>query len=761
MTVVSTTQTQGPTDTEVELSIQGMSCAACAARIEMKLNNLDNVRARVNLASERVIVELSSDVPTQFLIHQIEAAGYSASLTGQQNADAEKADADERVRYLGRRLAVAALLFMPLCDLSVAFSLVPNLRFPHWQWLLVALAAPVVLWAAWPFHKAAFRAALHGTSTMDTLVSMGIIAATSWSLYAMFVKDVSEPERSPFFLLIHQSGGAIYLDVAAGVTTFLLAGRYFEARSRRRTGDALRSLAAVGAKDVVVLGDDDSEKQMPTALLSRGERFISRPGETIAADGLVVLGRSAIDRSAMTGEPVPSEVGEGDEVVGGTVTVNGRLVVLATEVGAHTQLAHMVKLVQQAQSEKASVQRLADRICRIFVPAVLVLAVLTLSGWLLSGAAGEWAFGAALAVLIIACPCALGLATPTALMVASGRGAQLGIFVKGYRALESSRAIDTVVLDKTGTITTGRMSVTDVSVLPHCARKTMLRCAGALEQASEHAIATAIAEWAQNECGSLPQVDNFAALPGLGAHGDVDGHDVLVGRARLFIDESITVPQVLLARSTEWELCGRTVVLVAIDHELVGALALTDTVKPSAKAAVAELRRLGLDCLLVTGDNEAASRSVGAAIGVENVIAGVLPHEKVDVIRELQGAGRSVAMVGDGVNDGPALATADLALAVGSGTDVAINAADMILLRDDLRIVPDGIRLARRTLRTIRGNLVWAFAYNVAALPLAALGLLNPLIAGASMALSSAFVVWNSARLRHFSGSLSGPRPPR
>jgi heavy metal translocating P-type ATPase len=549
-------------------------------------------------------------------------------------------------------------------------------------------------------------------------------------------------------LLTHQSGGALYFDVAAGVTTFLLAGRYFEAVSRRRTGNVLRSLAAIGAKDVAVLDAAGSERRLSVGELRLGDCFVVRPGETVATDGVVVSGHSTIDRSAMTGESLPVDVAANDAVVGGTISLGGRLVVQATKIGRDTQLAHMMRLVEDAQNDKAAVQRLADRIASVFVPAVLVCAALTLSGWLLAGGTAEEAFNAALSVLIIACPCALGLATPTALLVASGRGATLGIFFKGYSALEASRQVDTVVLDKTGTVTEGRMSVTDVEVAPGVERAALLRWAGGLEAASEHAVARAIATTALKEVGALPPVDRFVALPGLGARGTVEGRQIAIGRSQLFAG-SVSVPSNLVACCRAWEVLGRTTVLVTCDDAVIGALALADTIRPSAADAVRDFTALGLRCILLTGDNELAARAVGAAIGVSEVVADALPADKVALVRRLQSDGRSVAMVGDGINDGPALATADLGLAVGSGTDVAINAADLIIVRDDLRVVATAISLARRTLRTIRGNLIWAFAYNVAAIPLAAAGRLNPLIAAAAMALSSGFVVYNSSRLRH------------
>jgi len=732
---------------EVELSIRGMTCAACAARVEKDLNAMDDVLATVNFATEKATVVAPAPVPVQRLIERVEQAGYGAEVaspTGGGGPDAA------RVAYLRRRLIVALIFFVPLSDLSVLLSLFPGYRFPGWQWVLVALAAPVAVWAAWPFHRAALTNARHGSCSMDTLVSLGIIAACGWSVYAMFVLDRGQARVSPMALLIHASGGGIYLEVAASVTTFLLAGRWYEARARRQAGDAMRELAASAAKDACMLADDGTERRVPAAGLAPGQRFVVRPGETIAADGEVLFGQSAVDRSMMTGESVPAEAAEGDSVAAGTVVVSGRLIVRAARVGNDTQLAHLVALTEQAQAQKAGIQRVADRIAGVFVPVVLALAVLTLTAWLLAGSPAQHAFSAALAVLIIACPCALGLATPAALVVACGRGAQLGIFIKGYPALESSRSVDTVVLDKTGTLTTGAMAVTGVQPAEGTSRDVLLRRAGAVEQASEHAVAAAITSFARPEAGRLPQASDFEALPGLGARGVADGHEVIVGREKLLRDRGISVPGGLGAQCAAWERAGSTVVLAGWDGQARGALAVADTVRPSAAAAVAGLRRLGLRTVLLTGDNEATAQAVAAEAGVDEVIAGALPGRKVAVIRDLQARGRSVAMVGDGVNDGPALAAADLSLAVGSGTDVAICAADLILLRDDLGVVPEAIRLARGTFRTIRRNLAWAFGYNIAAIPLAAAGFLNPLIAGAAMALSSAFVVFNSARLRRF-----------
>ena len=653
---------------------------------------------------------------------------------------------------------LALAFFVPLTDLSIVLSLFPWSRFPGWQWLLVVLAAPVATWSAWPFHQAALRQARHLSSSMDTLVSLGILASCGWSVYAMFVLDRSRTGLAGLQALLHASGGGIYLEVAASVTTFLLAGRLYEARARRTAGQAMRELAAAGAKDVCVLGDDGpdndsgdgTERRIPASLLRAGQRFVVRPGERIAADGEVISGQSAVDRSMMTGESVPVDAAAGDSVTGGTIALTGRLVVRADKVGADTQLARLITMVEQAQASKAGIQRLADRICAVFVPAVLACAAVTLAGWLLAGSPAGHAVSAALAVLIIACPCALGLATPAALVVASGRGAQLGIFIKGYQALESSRAIDTVVLDKTGTVTTGQMTVTAVQTVPGTSRADLLRYAGSVEQASEHAVAAAVTALAVAESAPLTSAEGFQARPGLGARGVVDGHEVVVGRSALFAGQGIEVPAGLAAWCAAQEQAGCTAVLASWDDTIRGGLAVTDTVKPSAAAAVAALRGLDLRPVLLTGDNAATAQAVAAAAGIEEVISEALPAAKAQVITDLQTPGRSVAMVGDGVNDGPALAAAQLGLALGSGTDVAICAADMILLRDDLTVVPDAIRLARATFRTIRRNLAWAFGYNVLAIPLAALGFLNPILAAATMTLSSVFVVWNSLRLRRF-----------
>jgi P-type Cu+ transporter len=731
---------------QVELAVGGMTCAACAARVQARLNKLDGVTASVNLSTERAWVSAPPHVSARDLIDVVEATGYTAELARPAEPDAGETADEGAVRRLRRRLILALVFFVPLTDASLMLSVFPWTRFPGWQWLLVALAVPVATWAAWPFHAAALRQARHLTSSMDTLVSLGILAACGWSAYAIFVLDRGQRGLSGLANLLHGSGGGIYLEVAASVTTFLLAGRLYEARARRTAGQAVRDLAAAGARDVCVLADDGTEQRIPAARLRAGQRFVVRPGERVAADGEVLSGQSAVDRSMMTGESVPVDAGPGDAVTGGTIALTGRLVVRADKVGADTQLAHLITMVEQAQAGKAGIQRLADRICAVFVPVVLACAGLTLAGWLLAGSPASHAFSAALAVLIIACPCALGLATPAALVVASGRGAQLGIFIKGYQALESSRAIDTVVLDKTGTVTTGQMTVTGVLAIPGVSRADLLRFAGSVEQASEHAVAAAVTALAAAEAAPLAAADGFAALPGLGARGTVGGHEVIVGRATLFA----AVPSAVAAWCREQEQAGCTTVLVGWDAEVRGAVAVRDTVKPSAPAAVARLRDLGLRPVLLTGDNAATAQAVAAGAGIGEVLSDALPADKARMITDLQAGGRSAAMVGDGVNDAPALAAAQLGLALGSGTDVAIAAADMILLRDDLGAVPDAIALARATFTTIRRNLAWAFCYNVLAIPLAALGLLNPLVAAATMTLSSVFVVWNSLRLRHF-----------
>ena len=746
----------GP-ETALSVAVGGMTCGACAARIERRLNRIGGVDARVNFATERATIRAPAGTAASDLIEEIERLGYTAELAaGPPSGDPAAGrtrpgllgtdeQLDRLVRAMRRRLVVAAVLFMPLCDTSLAFSLVPSARVPGWQWILLTLWAPVVTWAAWPFHRAALRQARHCSATMDTLVSVGIVASSAWSLYAMFFEDVTATgSNSLVATLTQHSGGSIYLDVAAGLTTFLLAGRYFEARSRQRSGDALRSLAALGAKEVAVLEEDGTERRVHIGELSPGMRFVVRPGERIATDGVVEDGASAVDRSAMTGESEPVDILTGDTVAGGTVALSGRLVVRATRVGSDTQLGQMLRLVEQAQNEKAGVQRLADRISSVFVPAVVVLSLGTLGGWLAAGASTLVAFNAALSVLIIACPCALGLATPAALFVASGTGARQGIFFKGYKALEVSRQVDTVVLDKTGTVTEGRMTVVGVAAVAGSSDDAVLRAAGSVEAASEHPIARAVTAAAE-ALGPLPPVTSFRSVPGVGTTGNVDGHDLEVGRAEV---GDAALPETLAAHVHEWVGAGRTVVVVRRDGRPLGVIAVADALRPSARAAVRALQAMGLRCVLVSGDNGPTVRAVGAAIGVDEVVAAALPGEKAALVRSLQRQGRSVAVVGDGVNDAPALASADLGLAVGSGTDVAIDAADLVVVRDDLRVVAAALALARQTLRTIRSNLVWAFGYNVVAIPVAALGLLDPLVAGGAMAISSGLVVWNSSRLR-------------
>jgi P-type Cu+ transporter len=743
-----------PESREIELFIRGMTCAACAARVEKKLAAIPAVTAAVNYATGKAIVTVPPAVSADALFEAVEQAGYRAEAAptapGQGKAGEEPGPEEDLVRYLRRRLIVALVFFVPLSDLSVQLSLFPAFRFAGWQWVLVALAAPVAGWAAWPFHAAALRNARHGVATMDTLVSLGITAACGWSVYAMFFLDARQPRVTPLQLLIHASGGGIYLEVAASVTTFLLAGRWYEARARRDAGDAMRQLAAAGARTARVLDPDGAERTVPVAQLRPGDRFVTRPGEVIAADGVVEFGESAVDVSMMTGESLPADVTEGVPVSAGTVVVSGRLIVCAIRTGDDTQLAQLIALVGRAEADKSAAQRLADRICGVFVPLVLAASVLTLAGWLLAGSPAERAVSAALAVLIIACPCALGLATPAALVVACGRGAQLGIFIKGYQALEASRSVDTVLLDKTGTLTTGAMAVTGLQTEPGTSREELLRKLAAVEDASEHPLAGAVAAFGRAETGPLPRAEGFTALPGLGVRGTVDGTEVTAGRRQLLRDRGITIPGALAAQLAEWEAAGSTVVLAGWDGQARGAIALGDDLKPSAAGAVAGLRRLGLRTVLLTGDSDAVARAVAARVGVDEVIAGTLPAGKAAVVRQLQAQGRRVAMAGDGINDGPALAAADLSLALGSGADVAISAADLILLRTDLDVVPQAISLARATLAVIRRNLAWAFGYNIAAIPLAAAGFLNPLIAGAAMAASSAFVVASSVRLRRF-----------
>ncbi len=742
-----------PADGRIELDIGGMTCASCANRIEKKLNKLDGVTASVNYATEKARIDYIGAVAAEDLVATVEQAGYTAALptppaTSGSEPTAEPAAQPDPTAALRQRLLVSLVLSVPV----IAMAMIPALQFPNWQWLSLTLAAPVVVWGAWPFHKAAYINLRHGTATMDTLVSIGTLAALGWSIYALFWGTAGVTGMThPFEFTIARTDGTgnIYLEAAAGVTTFILAGRYFEARAKRRAGAALRALLELGAKEVSILRDG-VEQRIPVDQLTVGDEFVVRPGEKIATDGVVVDGSSAVDAAMITGESVPVEVGPDDQVVGATVNVGGRILVRATRVGSDTQLAQMARLVEDAQTGKAQAQRLADRISGIFVPIVIVLAVTTLGFWLGTGGSVAAAFTAAVAVLIIACPCALGLATPTALMVGTGRGAQLGILIKGPEVLESTRRIDTVVLDKTGTVTTGKMTLLDVITTEGEDTAEVLRLAGALEDSSEHPIAQAIAKGARDQVGGLPAVEQFANLEGLGVQGTVDGHAVLVGRTRLLADYAHHLPDDLADAMQSAEADGKTAVAVGWDGSAHAILVVADAVKPTSAEAITQLRGLGLTPIMLTGDNAAAARTIADQVGIDEVIAEVLPAEKVDVVKRLQDQGKVVAMVGDGVNDAAALAQADLGLAMGTGTDVAIEASDLTLVRGDLRAAADAIRLSRRTLGTIKGNLFWAFAYNVAALPLAAMGLLNPMIAGAAMAFSSVFVVSNSLRLRRF-----------
>ncbi|RSN20394.1 heavy metal translocating P-type ATPase [Amycolatopsis sp. WAC 04169] len=715
-----------------------MTCASCAARVERKLNKVDGVSATVNYATEKAQVDFPTAVSVEDLVGVVESAGYTAQPP-KPDEDAEQAGS------LRTRLVVSAVLAVPV----IVLAMVPAWQFTYWQWVSLALAAPVVTWGAWPFHRPAWTNLRHGAATMDTLISLGVVAATLWSLYALLFGTAGTPGMRHGFELTMERGhgaGNVYLEVAAGVTTFLLAGRYFEARSKRRSGAALRALLQLGAKDVALL-KDGIESRVPIGELRTGDEFVVRPGEKIATDGVVTDGGSAVDLSMLTGEAVPVEVVAGDAVVGGTVNASGRLVVRATRIGADTQLAQMARLVEDAQNGKARVQRLADRVSAVFVPVVIALAVGTLGFWLGAGSGADAAFTAAVAVLIIACPCALGLATPTALLVGTGRGAQLGILIKGPEVLESTRAVDTVVLDKTGTVTAGKMSLTDLFGEDET---EVLRLAAAVEHHSEHPIARASVAAAEERLGELPTAGGFRNVEGLGVVGEVEGKTVLAGRSALLDQHGIAVGDEFAQVKKVAEERGATAVVVAWDGETRGVVVVADTVKPTSAEAVAGLKALGLRPVLLTGDNAGSAAAVAAEVGIDEVVAEVLPAGKVDVVKRLQAEGRVVAMVGDGVNDAAALAQADLGLSMGTGTDAAIEAGDLTLVRGDLRAAVDAIRLARRTLATIKGNLFWAFAYNVAALPLAALGLLNPMIAGAAMAFSSVFVVTNSLRLRRF-----------
>jgi Cu+-exporting ATPase len=741
----------------VELEIGGMTCASCAARIEKKLNRMPGVEASVNYATERARVLLPEGTDAAAAIATVEATGYTAHLPepsgGSPSGDEGDARVDPEVAALRQRLVISAALTIPV----VLLSMVPALQFTYWQWATLTLASPVAVWGAWPFHRAALVNARHGAATMDTLISLGVTAAYVWSLWALFLggAGITGMTMTGSVLAPADDGMPhIYLETAAAVTTFLLLGRYLEARAKHRSGEALRALLDMGAKDVAIVRDG-REERIPIGALHVDDRFVVRPGEKVATDGVVEDGTSAIDASMLTGEPVPVEVGPGDEVVGATINAGGRLLVRATRVGADTQLAQMARLVAEAQSGKAPVQRLADRVSAVFVPVVIVLSLLTLAGWLLTGHSAQAAFTASVAVLIIACPCALGLATPTALLVGTGRGAQMGVLIRGPEVLESTRRADTIVLDKTGTLTTGRMQVVGVHPASGVARDTLLTLVGAVEDASEHpvgqAIATAALESSSGDGAGLPAVTEFRATPGLGVEGIVDGRLVAAGRPEWLAEQwRVEVPADLAEEIARAQSAGRTVVAVGWDGAVGGLVEVADTVKPTSAQAVAELRALDLTPVLLTGDNPRAAGAIAREVGIDRVIAGVLPEGKVEAVRDLQASGSVVAMVGDGVNDAAALAAADLGIAMGTGTDVAIAAADLTLVRGDPRAAVDAIRLSRSTLRTIKGNLFWAFAYNVAAIPAAMLGLLNPMLAGAAMAFSSVFVVTNSLRLRRF-----------
>ncbi|WP_441349384.1 heavy metal translocating P-type ATPase [Streptomyces sp. CS227] len=738
-----------------------MTCASCAARVEKKLNRMPGVTATVNYATEKakIAYEPGEELGVDDLIATVVRTGYTAEEirppepepagdAPEDGAEASGAPGDAETGALRQRFTVSAVLAAPV----ILLSMVPAFQFDHWQWLCLTLTAPVVVWGGLPFHRAAWTNLRHGATTMDTLVSVGTLAAFGWSLWALFLGHAGMPGMRHGFDLTASRADAssmIYLEVAAGVVTFLLLGRWLEARAKRRAGAALRALLALGAREATVVRDG-REVRVPVARLVVGDRFTVRPGETIATDGRVLEGRSAVDTSLLTGESVPVDVAPGDQVTGATVNTGGRLTVEATRIGADTQLARVARLVEQAQNGKAAVQRLADRVSAVFVPVVLVLALGTLVGWLLATDDTTAAFTAAVAVLIIACPCALGLATPTALLVGTGRGAQLGILIRGPEVLENTRRVDTVVLDKTGTLTTGRMELAELLPAPGTGEAELLRLAGALEHASEHPVARALASAAEERHGPLPPVSGFASTSGLGVRGVVEGRQVAAGRPQLLAEAGMPLPEGLERSLADAEARGRTVVAVGWDGAVRGLLTLADALRETSAEAVRELRALGLTPVLLTGDNAAVAAEAARAVGIDRVVAGVLPEGKVAEVERLRAEGRTVAMVGDGVNDAAALATADLGLAMGTGTDAAIEAGDLTLVRGDLRAAADAIRLSRRTLATIKGNLCWAFGYNVAALPLAAAGLLNPMIAGAAMAFSSVFVVTNSLRLKSF-----------
>ncbi len=739
------------TTTDVDLEITGMTCASCATRIERKLNRIEGVTATVNYATEKARVR-AIGVDTAALIAAVESAGYTAAVPASAHAARAAATVpsrDSETAGLRRRLLVSAALAIPV----VVLSMIPALQFTNWQWLALTLAAPVVVWGAWPFHRAAAINARHGAATMDTLISVGVVAAFGWSLYALFFGQAGLPGMHMTFSFLgnpSRASGEIYLEVASAVTVFILAGRYIEARAKKQSGAALQSLIELGAKDACVVVDG-VEVRVPTASLVPGTIIVVRPGEKIATDGLIIDGASAVDISMITGESLPTEVGPGDRVIGATINVSGRLLVEVTRVGADTELARIARMVEEAQTGKAEVQRLADRVSAVFVPVVIGLALITFAGWLIVNGSVELAFTAAVATLIIACPCALGLATPTALLVGTGRGSQLGILIRGPQVLELTRTVDTIVLDKTGTVTTGKMGVATVTVFNGTSPDDLMRMAASTEHGSEHPVAHAIVDKALSQGLSLAHVESFSAHAGHGVQALIDGHPTLAGQAGWLADSwSITLPPDATAAVADGEAEGATVIAVAWDQKLRGIIAVRDTVRASSAEAITRFRALGLSPILLTGDNAGAAHSVAAEVGIDEVHAGVTPQGKLDLIHALQADGRVVAMVGDGVNDSAALAAADLGIAMGGGADAAIAASDITVVSGDLLAVADAVRLARRTLGVIKGNLFWAFAYNVAAIPIAMLGLLNPLLAGAAMAFSSVFVVTNSLRLRRF-----------
>jgi Cu+-exporting ATPase len=738
------------TDEYLELDIGGMTCSACSSAVERKLNKLDGVTASVNFATERALVTGIPAERAQIAIDAVSRAGYSAAVhVGDDDSWSARAT-EVRISSLRRRLAVAALLTIPLCDLTILLALVPGFRFDGWQAVCVLLALPIVTWAAWPFHKATIRGLRRGTASMDTLVSLGSVVSFGWAVYTLLFAPSDSPGYWLGFGVTPAGADSIYLDVAAGMITFQLGGRYFETRSRRRAGDVLNAISNLAVRTARLKRADGTEEIVPATSLKVDDTVVVLPGERIPVDGEITDGRSTLDTSAMTGESAPAEVEPGSAVIGGTTNVSGRLLVRAAAVGAHTRLAQMAALTEDAQRRKARAQTVADKISSIFVPVVIGLAIVVTAIWLLIGTGAGTAVSIGIAVLIIACPCALGLATPTALMVGIGRGGQLGILIKGQDALEASGIIDTVVFDKTGTLTTGHMRVSQVLPLGAVAVDDVLRIAGSLEAGSEHPIGRAIVAHAQTRHADLSEVADFQALTGMGASGIVDGVPCIIGNERLLRERGVAVDERAAAVIDDVRLSGASAITLVVEGTAVAVMAITDTLKPSAEPAIAALKALGLHTVMLTGDSGAVADAIGRQVGVDGVVADVLPTDKARVIEELKASGHRVAMVGDGINDSAALATADLGMAMVQGTDIAMKAADIILVRDDLRVVVDAVLLSRKTLRTIRGNLAWAFGYNIAAIPIAALGFLNPLIAAAAMALSSVLVISNSLRLRTF-----------